>query len=155
MSEEVIIQGGVVRVTDANVVGASRFNRIKATNNHKNLSVHFTTDGVDAPGPREALLVAIISGIRLEWLRPKDDASRVEINFEAVSAEPRSAPKEAVGKIDVFHMTTVKRGNMTRLHLGMTNQSQSELHGAVLMSKGQVVQMIAALLALYPILHED
>lgn len=175
MSNEINIHGGVVRVTDASVMRGSRFNRIKAINNHKNLSVHFTTDGVTAPGPREALLVTIISGIHQEWLESavSSDERPVDINFSAVSAEvsqdkpyhlgqdncaikstyARADEEEEVS--DVLHMSTVERDHMTRLQFVMTNESGRALHAAVVLSKGQVTQMIAALLVLYSRLHED
>lgn len=156
MPEEIIIHGGVIHVTDASIIGQSRFNHIKAEDRQKGISVHFRPDGIFAPGPREALLVAILSGVPAKWLmKPDAGEEPMRIDFEAVSAEPRTAPSKADGMVDVFHMTTVKRNNMTRLHLSMTNQNKSELHGTILMSKGQVTQMIASLLVLYEQLHED
>lgn len=155
-TEEISVYGGIVHVTEAKIVGHSRYNFIKAENHQRSFSVHFRPDGLIAPGPREALLVAIVSGVPAKWLmKPDAGEEPMRIDFEAVSAEPRTAPSKADGMVDMFHMTTVKRNNMTRLHLSMTNQNKSELHGTILMSKGQVTQMIASLLVLYEQLHED
>ena len=174
MSEEVSIHGGVVRVTDANVIGASPYNRIKAENPQKNLSVHFRTDGETAPGPREALFVAILTGIYPQWLKePTAGEKPVDIHFRAISAEActdkpydvgegQTAIKsqyarsdEDAGLSDMLHMSTIEHGHMTRLQLTMTNESSHVLHASVVMSKGQVTQMIASLLVLYTRLHED
>ncbi len=182
MSEEVSIHGGVVRVTDARVLSNSRYNRIKADNSQNDLSVHFTTVGETAPGPREALLVHIVSGIHPTWLQvsgyaTSDDevvpVEAADIHFRAISAEActdkpydvgeeRPAIKatlarseEATGLFDMLHMSTVERGNMTRLQLTMTNESSHIMHGGVVMNKSQVTQMIASLLVLYSRLHED
>ncbi len=174
MSEEVEVHGGVVRVTDASVVGRSTYNRVKADNLQRHLSVHFQTDGATAPGPREALFVAIISGIYPQWLKePMAGEKPVDIHFRAISAEActdrpydvgeeRPAIKSTVarsdedaGLSDMLHMSTVERGHMTRLQLTMTNESSHVMHAGVIMSKGQVTQMIASLLVLYTRLHED
>ena len=151
MSEEVQVHVGVVRVTDASILGRSTYNRIKADNLSQHLSVHFQTDGGNAPGPREALLVAILSGIRPHWLQDGDGAhDKVIIDFQAVSAVPRD------GNFDVFRMSTVEHGSaLNRLRLTMGNESGSLVHTDTELSKGQVTQMIAALLALYPQLREE
>lgn len=178
MSEETSIHGGVVYVTDAHVMANSRYNRIKATNPRRDLSVHFTTEGINegisAPGPREALLVHIISGIQPKLLlKPEAGEEPVDIHFRAISAEActdrpydvgeeRPAIKSTVarsdedsGLSDMLHMSTIERGRMTRLQLTMTNESSHIMHAGVVMSKGQVEQMIVSLMLLYPRLHED
>ena len=176
MSEEVSIHGGIVYVTEARVKANSRYNRIKADNPRRDLSVHFNfnTDGITAPGPREALLVPVISGIQPKWLLlPEAGEEPVDIHFRAISAEActdrpydvgeeRPAIKSTVarsdedsGLSDMLHMSTIKRGHMTRLQLTMTNESSHVMHAGVIMSKGQVTQMIASLLVLYSRLHED
>ena len=176
MPEEISIHGGVVHVTDASIIGQSRFNHIKAEDRQKGISVHFRPDGIDAPGPREALLVAIISGIKPAWLETKRtgvDGPPVDIHFRAISAEActdkpydvgesRPAIKSSVartdedaGLADMLHMSTVERGSMTRLQLTMTDESSHVLHASVIMSKSQVTQMIASLLVLYERLQED
>ncbi len=159
MSEEVEVHIGVARVTDAKVLAHSRYNRIKADNSQGDLSVHFVTDGINAPGPREALLVAIINGINPRWLQisnADEEPGPVDIDFEAVSAIFHGGPfPERANQHDVFHMTEVTHGNMTRLRLSMTNESGSTVHAHTELSKGQVTQMIASLLVLYSRLHED
>ena len=175
-TEEVSVYGGIVRVTEAKVVGSSRYNLIKAENRQQGLSVHFRPDGLVAPGPREALLVAIVNGIKPAWLDAKRtgvDGRPVDIHFRAISAEAgtdkpydvggkRPAMKSSVARTDddanlsdMLHMSTIERDNMTRLQLTMTNENSHVLHAAVVLSKGQVTQMIATLLVLYERLHED
>lgn len=160
MSEEVSIHGGVVRVTDASVIGQTIYNRVKAENFQGRLSVHFQTDGVTAPGPREALLVAILSGVHPQWLETHgvggDTEAPVDINFRADSAVTRGGnfPERAT-QTDAFHMSEISSGHKTRLHLKMTDMSANTVHAVAVLNKWQVTQMIAALLALYPRLHED
>ena len=161
MSEEVSIHGGVVRVTDASIVGHSIYNRVKAEDRQKRLSVHFQTDGITAPGPREALLVSIVSGINPRWLQISDgpeEPGPVDIHFQADSTEkfdPHMDDGSRAAQHDVFHMTEVARGNRTRLHLAMTDKSSHTVHADVVLNKYQVTQMIASLLVLYSRLHED
>ena len=174
--EEITIHGGVVRVIDAHVLEGSRYNRIKAENQIRHLSVHYQIDGINSPGPRDALLVSIVSGIQPEWLKNTgvDEAGPpVSIDFLAVSAEACTDKPYNVGKqrpaiksesarideddsqFDMLHMSTIQRGSTTRLHLTMTDESSHKLHASVVMSKGQVTQMIAHLLVLYQRLNEN
>ncbi len=166
MSDEITIEGGVVHVTDANIIGHSRHNRIKARNDQRSMSVHYRTDGVRAPGPREALLVTILSGVPLPWLQVSagpEEPGPVDIDFTAESTEKfgseymGSSAKDGQRpkQHDFIRMTEVARGDTTRLHMAMTSPGAAVVHGIVVLNKRQVTQMIASLLVLYPRLHED
>jgi len=123
------------------------------------LSIHYHVESAqEAPHIGENLLVAVLSGIHNEWLPSLDvpTPEPVAVISELVSAETSKVRKnEDTNLFDMLHMKQVERGRCTRLHVAMSDESKTRLYGAVVLNKWQVTQMIAALLAIYPRLHED
>lgn len=106
-----------------------------------------------APTVGERLLVAVLSGVHDEWLPCEEE---VKIDYRADSAEQYGGNDPSRAELtDVLRMTAVDRGRTKRLHLAMTNMSESKVHAAVVLTKGQVTSLLAALIAIYPRLHED
>ena len=115
-----------------------------------------------APTVGEKLLVAVLSGVHPEWLpsgkiiADEEDEEIPRIDYRAASVEQYGSndPSRAEN-IDVLRMTAVDRGDLKRLHLAMTNMSESKVHAAVVLTKRQVTSLLTALIAIYPRLHED
>lgn len=160
MSEKVNIHIGVPPVRQTKLLGSVGGPiQVRAETHASAFSVHYRQDH-SAPTVGERLLVAVLSGVHDSWLPParmsNPPQEEVQIDYRALSAEQYGGndPSRAEN-IDVIHMTAVNRGDLKRLHLAMTNMSDSKVHAAVVLTKEQVTQMIAALLAIYPRLHED
>lgn len=146
---------------------------------HRGLSAHYavrTTD--DAPHIGEKLLVAVLSGVHPEWLDPESNIwathdrgleplkvqEPVGITFQAVSAKPFNSPYPSRNdQHDTLHLEVINDpvtspsgpfNGQARLRVGMKNESGSIRHAEVVLSKGQVTSMLAALLAIYPRLTE-
>lgn len=162
MSEDVSIHIGVPTVHQAKMLGQSSSTEVRAKTQVSRFSIHYRTQGA-VPVVREKLLVAVLSGIHPEWL-PSDKcieiAKEPRIDCELVSSEcydEGASTRERAGPDDkdAFSFARVQRGRTEKLHLAMTNQSHTKVYGAVVLNKWQAAQMLAALLAIYPRLHED
>ena len=158
MQEEVSIHIGVPTVRQTKLQGNGTI-EVRAETRASAFSVHYR-QRQQTPTVTERLLVAVLSGVRPEWL-PSDvpggnNEEPVPITYEAVSAEEHGGNNPTIAQtFDVFHLAAVDRGNMKRLHVAMTNESTSVVYAAAVLSKGQVDSMITALIAIYPRLHED
>ncbi len=135
----------------------------RANTNSAAFSVHYRQSD-QAPTVGEKLLVAVLSGVHDEWLPSEQPEALAEdetrIDCELVSGEhydEGSSTCERTGRddVDVLSFTSVDRGRTKKLHLAMTNQSRKRVYATVVLNKWQVTQMLAALLAIYPQLHED
>lgn len=168
MSEEVSIHIGIPTVHQAKVIGASPYAEVRAETKASSFSVHYRTQG-EVPAVRERLLVAVLSGVRHAWIDDAPGQEQVPIRFEGVSAlpvaivDPRiSASADDPLRAEQFDTlrfsaaTTVADGggHETRLRVSMKDESGDTVHAAVVLSKGQVTSMLAALLAIYPRLEE-
>ena len=116
-----------------------------------------------APTVGEKRLVAVLSGVHPEWLpdgKCTEIADEPRIDCELVSGEHHdegagTSERDDPDDVDCLSFTAVDRGRMKKLHLAMTNQSRSKVYATVVLNKWQVTQMLAALIAIYPRLHED
>lgn len=156
--EEVSIHIGVPTVRQTKLLGSGNI-EVRADDRVASaFSLHYH-ERTHAPTVGEKLLVAVLSGVHDEWL-PCTDATvceeEVKIDYRADSAEQFGGndPSRA-GLTDVLRMTPVDRGRTKRLHLAMTNMGESKVYAAVVLNKGQVTSLLAALIAIYPRLHED
>ena len=161
MSEEIRILIGVPTVRATKILGQSPSTEVRAEVTPPRFSIHFQVQG-KVPAVREKLLVAVLSGVHPESLPYPKNASAKEtrIDCELVSGEhydkdaivlERTGPDD----MDALSFTAVDRGRTKKLHLAMTNQSRTKVSGAVVLNKWQAAQMMAALIAIYPQLHED
>ncbi len=152
MSEEVSIHIGVPTVRQTRLQGNGTI-EARAETNTAAFSVHYS-QRANGPTVGQRLLVAVLNGIHPEWLPPKET---MPVTFEAVSAENNGLHRILTGdgEFDALHLSAVDRGSATRLCMTMTDESASKLHANVVLNKWQVTQMLAALIAIYPRLHED
>ncbi len=159
MSEEVSIHIGVPTVRQTKMLGYTGTVEVRAQTGVSAFSVRYR-QREQVPTITERLLVAVLSGVHPEWLPgDPDDAQSEEpvpITFEAVSAKARGGNDPSRAELfDVLHLAVVSHNRMRRLHVAMTNEGTKTLYSAAVLSKGQVTQMLAALIAIYPQLHED
>ncbi len=169
MAEElsIVMATPVVTLTKAKGYNSERFVEVRAGAHPTTaLSIHYTANMDDGgvPTVQDKLLVAVLSGVRREWLHPITnqpvEGGEVPITFEAVSANARGgANPPRAGQFDTLHFSTVNEkglnGALKRLHVSMRSESGHVVHAAVVLSKGQVTSMLAALLAIYPRLCEE
>lgn len=120
------------------------------------LSVHYAAGHHSGmvPAIGDHLLVAVMAGVHESWLGVWPDAEKVPIEFQAISAD-RRALKEDGDAFDMLHLGTKDVGKITRLRVTMTNESGSQVRARVVLSKGQVVSLLAALLAQFDRLTEE
>ncbi len=138
------------------------FVEVRASDQAEGLSIHYdaNTEWGEVPTVQDRLLVAILSGVRPEWLNPPTnqpvEGGPVPITFEAVSAAERGGIDPVRSRqYDTLHISTVHNGLSNRLDVSMRDESGSLVHAKVVLSKGQVTSMLAALLAIYPHLEEE
>lgn len=128
-------------------------------------SAHYVVGTADnAPHIGEKLLVAVLSGVHRSWLDIEGDEA-VDITFQAVSAVAHGSNDPSRNQQhDTLHLEVINDpvtppvgpfNGQARLLMSMRNESGSVAHADVVLSKGQVTSMLAALLAIYPRLHED
>jgi hypothetical protein len=117
----------------------------------------YTSDQV--PTVREKLLVAVLAGVQPQWLTPPTnqpvEGGPPPIHWEGVSAVPYDSDGARGGDHDRLHVGQYTNDGMVRLHVGMKNESGHKQHAIVVLSKGQVTSLLAALLAIYPRLEEN
>ena len=137
-----------------------KYIEVRADDPAEGLSIHYEAD-IDngVPTVQEELLVAVLSGVNPEWLPDNSVGSTEEpapITFEAVSSMASKVRKnDKENLFDMLHLAVGTHGRMKRLHVSLSDAGRTHLYAAAVLSKGQVTQMIAALLAIYPRLHED
>lgn len=117
------------------------------------LSIRYDAVEGEVPTVNEKLLVAVLSGVHEAWLNNSPGSETAEITFEAISANLR-ALKEDHNCFDALHLNIVDKGVCHRLQVTMTDESGAQTRARVVLSKGQVVSMLAALLAMYDQLTE-
>lgn len=119
------------------------------------LSIHYAAD-VEAggvPSVQEQLLVAVLAGVPRDWLHeygPRRE--KVDIRWEGVSAKLRHG--SATSGHDTMHLMTAREDRLVRVNIGMFSEARKPVSEVVL-SKGQVTTLLAALLSIYPDLEED
>jgi hypothetical protein len=140
---------------------------VRAETQQRGLSLHYTVGEGIAPAANEKLLVAVLAGIYPEWFASEqamaawsqDDRDKARpITFTAVSALPRVLGSSIVARHsghDTVHIGTVDPDTgLNRLRIWLRDEDD-ELLGSVVLSKGQVTSLLAALLAIYPRLEKN
>lgn len=161
MSEEITIHIGVPTVRQTKLQPSGTI-EARADTAGSGFSLHYR-QRTQVPTVGEKLLVAVVNGVHPEWLPlndPTDDEEPVRIDCELVSGEhfdepARTLHRDGPDDVDCLSFTNVDRGRTKKLHLAMTNQSHTKVYATVVLNKQQVTQMLAALIAIYPQLHED
>ncbi len=157
MPEKVSIHIGVPTVRQTKLQGNGTI-EARAETHTRSFSVHYShTDPPPTVG--EKLLVAVLSGVYPEWLpggRPEGERGpEPPITYEAVSDVPRGGndPSRAE-QFDTLHFRPANNMDVTRLEIWMASEG-GKVHAAAVLNKRQVTHMLAALIAIYPQLHED
>lgn len=154
MTEEMALLIGTPTVTGTKI-GKYGEVRVQADDgpggNGYGISVHYIIADIDdaPPAVREKLLVAVVEGAYPQWLDDTPGGDMVDITYEADSANNSDR---------VLRMESVPTGDAVRLMFSTwerggsmaTRQKQD-----VILTQGQVANLITTLLALYPRLHED
>lgn len=125
------------------------------------LSIFYDAAHWKVPTVGERLLVAVLSGVKSDWLTVDGEGLRTKslpITYEAVSTMAHSGSNPSRAKqFDTLHFRAGQYpvGGSIRLYVSMKNESGDVAHANVVLSKGQVEGMIAALLTIYPRLEEN
>ena len=157
MSEEVSIHIGVPIVRQTKLLG--HYNtEVRASAKAPAFSTYYYRSQQDGPAPTvgERLLVAVLSGVHPEWLPIPHDVIQVPIGYKAVSAVSHGGndPSRA-NQFDTLRFYQPGRPNLPHLEISMGDESGSVSYATVALTKEQVAQMLAALLAIYPRLNEN
>lgn len=160
MSEELTLLTAIPAVTLAKAQPHTHYVEVRAVDDAQDLSVHYQADEGEVPRVHEKLLVAVLVGIDPAWLDPPTnqptEPAQPNIRFEAMSVKSHGGidPSRAE-QHDTLHIGHATVDGMNRLSVVTTNESGSVNYARIVLSKGQVTSMLAALLAIYPRLHED
>ncbi len=154
MSEEMALIIGTPTVTGTKIgkFGEVRIQADDGPGGPDGISVHYLIADTKEvpPAVREKLLVAIIEGAYPQWLDDTPGGELPDITYEADSAN---------GNHRVVRLESVPTGEATRLLLttwarALTPECARDPHTEVFLEKGQVMNLIMMLLALYPRLHD-